>query len=78
MAQHDNPSVFPLRLPAAVRRQAIELARRDGTSLNQFITIALAERIVRSQLSTLQEELTAPSAIATQPAAAERIMLRRK
>lgn len=42
-------SVFPLRLPTTTRMQANELASLDGVSLNQFITIAVAEKITRLQ-----------------------------
>ena len=38
---------FPLRLPESMRREARELAQREGLSLNQFIGIAVAEKIVR-------------------------------
>ena len=36
---------FPLRLAASMRVQASELAEREGISLNQFINIAVAEKI---------------------------------
>lgn len=36
---------FPLRLPVSLRRQATDLAEGDGISLNQFIGIAVAEKI---------------------------------
>ena len=42
-------SVFPLRLPTTTRMQANELASLEGVSLNQFITIAVAEKITRLQ-----------------------------
>ncbi len=34
-----------VRLPRSVHRRATEAARRDGTSLNQFILAAVAERL---------------------------------
>jgi hypothetical protein len=40
---------FPLRLPVSMRRQADEFARRDGLSLNQFITLAVAEKLTRME-----------------------------
>jgi hypothetical protein len=40
---------FLLRLPVSVREQAAELAQRDGTSLNHFISLALAEKISRME-----------------------------
>ena len=47
MTKSENLAVFPLRLPRSTHRQAIEIARSDGISLNQFISIAVAEMIVR-------------------------------
>jgi hypothetical protein len=34
-----------LRLPASLHRQAKELARQEGISINQLVTTALAEKI---------------------------------
>ena len=38
---------FLLRLPSSIREQAILLAHEDGTSLNHFITLAVAEKLSR-------------------------------
>jgi hypothetical protein len=38
---------FPLRMPRTMQMQIRDLARKEGISLNQFINIALAEKIVR-------------------------------
>ncbi|GGH06392.1 toxin-antitoxin system HicB family antitoxin [Silvibacterium dinghuense] len=38
---------FPLRLSPTMRQQAINLAEREGISLNHFITLAVAEKITR-------------------------------
>jgi len=43
----DGPSSFPLRLPRSTRLQAIEVAQNEGLSLNQFIALAVTEKIVR-------------------------------
>jgi len=43
---------YLLRLPASIRLHANELAEADGISLNQFITLAVAERIAKLRLST--------------------------
>ena len=40
---------FPLRLPVSLRKQSSELAAMEGISLNQFISIALAEKIGRME-----------------------------
>lgn len=38
-------SMLSLRLPESVHAKARELAQRDNVSLNQFITIAVAEKV---------------------------------
>lgn len=55
---------FLLRLPFSVREQATLLAREEGTSLNHFISLAVAEKISRmnppaalKQTPTRMEEL---------------------
>lgn len=53
-------SVFPLRLPTTTRIQANELASRDGISLNQFISLAVAEKIVRLQSADAEPTPTNP------------------
>ena len=47
LTNHKLNSVFPLRLPASTRTQASEFASSEGISLNQFITLAVAEKIER-------------------------------
>jgi hypothetical protein len=47
---------FPLRLPISMRREADELARKDGLSLNQFITLAVAEKLTRMEQSLWVKE----------------------
>ena len=34
-----------LRIPESIHKQIRELAKQDGTSINQFITTALAEKM---------------------------------
>lgn len=43
-----------LRLPRSLHRRAVHLAEREGTSLNQFLVAAVAERV---GASTLYEEM---------------------
>jgi hypothetical protein len=38
-------STYPLRLPASIKAEAERLAALDGTSLNQFVAAAVAEKI---------------------------------
>ena len=41
---------FALRMPASLHKEAAEAAERDGTSLNQFVVAAIAERIGANKL----------------------------
>lgn len=50
MTTESKSQVFPLRLPLSTRIQAAEIAEREGISLNQFITVAIAEKITRLEL----------------------------
>jgi P27 family predicted phage terminase small subunit len=45
MAENSKTATFPLRLPKSIRLQAVELAKREGLSLNQFIALAVVEKI---------------------------------
>ncbi len=38
-------SNYALRLPASLKREVEKVARADGTSLNQFIVSAVAEKL---------------------------------
>jgi hypothetical protein len=40
---------FPLRLMPSVRNAAEEFSRKEGVSLNQFINVAVAEKLVHLQ-----------------------------
>jgi hypothetical protein len=41
---------YPLRLPRSLKEVVEQLSREDGTSINQFVTTAVAEKV--SALST--------------------------
>lgn len=45
-------SAYALRLPVSVKAEAEKLAAEDGTSLNQFVATAVAEKV--SALRTAQ------------------------
>jgi hypothetical protein len=47
-----TPAIFSLRLAASLRELAKAMAARDGISLNQFINMAVAEKIARVQEDT--------------------------
>lgn len=38
-------STYPLRLPASIKAEAEKLAAAEGTSLNQFMASAVAEKV---------------------------------
>lgn len=38
-------STYPLRLPASLKKAVAELSKEDGTSINQFVVTAVAEKV---------------------------------
>ena len=38
-------STYPLRLPVSLKAAVERLSKRDGTSMNQFMLVAVAEKI---------------------------------
>ena len=50
-----SKSAYPLKLPASVKAAAARLAKADGVSLNQFIAVAVAEKV--GSIETAQEFL---------------------
>jgi hypothetical protein len=40
-----SKAAYPLKLPASVKAAAARLAKADGVSLNQFIAVAVAEKV---------------------------------
>ena len=38
-------TTYPLRLPASLKAAVAEISREDGTSMNQFMATAIAEKI---------------------------------
>jgi hypothetical protein len=55
---HKKQATFPLRLSRSMRVLADELAHREGLSLNQFISLAVAEKITRlEQFSSTEGEI---------------------
>lgn len=38
-------TVFPLRLPASLKSAVEEFSREDGSSMNQFMVLAVAEKL---------------------------------
>jgi hypothetical protein len=58
--ENKKPGCFPLRLPLTMRHQANDLAHREGLSLNQFISLAVAEKISRLEHSSWLKEVGVP------------------
>ncbi|MFM7705377.1 MAG: YlcI/YnfO family protein [Rubrivivax sp.] len=40
-----SQSTYPLRLPASVKAEVVRRAKADGTSFNQFVATAVAEKL---------------------------------
>ena len=40
-----NKPSYPLKLPASIKAAAQRLAREDGVSLNQWISVAVAQKV---------------------------------
>ncbi len=38
-------SAYPLRLPASLKAAVAAISKEDGTSINQFVTTAVAEKV---------------------------------
>lgn len=49
-------TTYPLRLPKSVKAEAEALSKADGTSLNQFVAIAVAEKIAVLKTAAFFEE----------------------
>jgi hypothetical protein len=51
-----TPTTYALRLPKSVKAEAEALSKADGTSLNQFVAIAVAEKIAMLKATAFFEE----------------------
>jgi hypothetical protein len=40
-----SKATYPLKLPLSIKKAAQRLAREDGVSLNQWIAVAVAEKV---------------------------------
>ncbi len=45
MSPSTNKSTYPLKLPTSIKKAAQRLAKEDGVSLNQWIAVAVAQKI---------------------------------
>jgi hypothetical protein len=58
--EYKQRQCFPLRLSLTMRRQANDLAEREGISLNHFISLAVAEKINRMEHNACFKEQAKP------------------
>ena len=65
-------STFPLRLPTSLKAAVAEISKADGTSINQFVTMAVAEKVCAMKTAEYFTERTSQADIA-----AARRLLRR-
>lgn len=49
-------TTYPLRLPRSIRAGLERLSKQDGTSINQFVSIAVAEKLAMLQAETYLRE----------------------
>jgi hypothetical protein len=49
-------TTYPVRLPRSIRAGLERLSKQDGTSINQFVSIAVAEKLAMLQAETYLRE----------------------
>jgi len=49
-------STYPLRLPRSLKEAVERLSKQDGTSINQFVAVAVAEKVSAMQTAQFFEE----------------------
>jgi len=54
-------STYPLRLPVSVKAALEKLSKEEGTSVNQFVVMAVAEKISSMNTAAFFEERQAKS-----------------
>lgn len=47
-----NQSTYPLRLPRSLKQEVERRAHEDGTSVNQFVATAVAEKLAAMNTAT--------------------------
>ena len=48
--------IYPLRLPKSLKQAVERLSRQEGTSMNQFVALAVAEKVSALETATFFEE----------------------
>ena len=49
-------ATYPLRLPRSIRAAVEQISSQDGTSINQFVNTAVAEKLAAMATATYFEE----------------------
>jgi hypothetical protein len=57
-------TTYPLRLPRSIRAGLERISRQDGTSINQFVSIAVAEKLAMLEAQTFLAERPARADLA--------------
>jgi hypothetical protein len=52
-------TTYPLRLPRSIRAGVDRMSKQDGISINQFVSIAVAEKLAMMQAQTYFSERSA-------------------
>jgi hypothetical protein len=52
----NSQSTYPLRLPHSIKAEVVRRAKADGTSLNQFVATAVAEKLAAMNTATFFTE----------------------
>ena len=47
-----KPATYPLRLPRSIRAAVARIAKQEGTSVNQFVVMAVAEKLAALETAT--------------------------
>ena len=68
-----QPAVYPLRMPSSLKQAVREVSRRDGTSINQFVNTAVAEKLSAMRTADFFAERSSQADIG----AARRLLRRR-
>ena len=56
-------STYPLRLPKSLKAAVAEISKADGTSINQFVTTAVAEKVSAMKTAEFFAERTSQADI---------------
>ncbi len=49
-------TTYPLRLPRSLKKAVERLSRQDGTSINQFVAMAVAEKVAALESARFFED----------------------